>query len=329
MGLRVLLLACRRTGLDTIQKISTGGHQLAGVVSADFDGQIDDGVRAEVLLEQARQAGAQTWQTRTIHSPAMLDAFKALKPDIGISMGWRRLVRAPLIDLPVHGFVNFHTSDLPKYRGFASTSWAILNGEKRTAITAHRMVDGVADEGAILKKEFIPIGPETDIAALLDQINARAPSMCLSVLDDLEAGRIEKTEQADDRAILSFPRWPVDGWIDWHRTAQKIDRLVRAVTRPYPGARTCLKEKEVLIWKGRVLEKPPRFAGVPGHVVKHLPDGAVWVLTGGGIYVIADADLEGAAAAKPAALFAGMQNRLGLSVGEMFYHLRRNLPERS
>jgi methionyl-tRNA formyltransferase len=157
---------------------------------------------------------------------------------------------------------------------------------------------------------------------LFDEIFKVVPAMCVEVLDELEAGSVKALSQDEERAILSFPRRPWDAWIDWKMSAMEIDRLVRAVTRPYPGALTCLDTKLVTIWKGHVLKGPPCFVGMPGHVVNHLEDGSVWVLTGEGIYIVEEAEIEGEPALSPAKLFPGMQKRLGMTEGMLFSKLR-------
>lgn len=170
MSLKVLLLACRQSGFETARAILDSDHELTAVVTADFDGQVNDGY--DVSDFKALLEGSQTLfiETKNVNEPSVIDRLRAVAPDVGISMGWRRLVRQKVLEIPRLGCINFHTSDLPRYRGFASTSWAIFNGDKQTAITAHQMLDGVADEGDILKKHFIDITGATTIATLFEEV---------------------------------------------------------------------------------------------------------------------------------------------------------------
>ncbi len=50
---------------------------------------------------------------------------------------------------------NFHPGVLPEYRGAGAYSWVILNGERKTGVTLHRMDSGI-DTGDIIEiREFL------------------------------------------------------------------------------------------------------------------------------------------------------------------------------
>ena len=50
--------------------------------------------------------------------------------------------------------------------------------------------------------------------------------------------------------IENWPkRTPLDGKINWLKSAKEIHNLIRATTFPYPGAYTFFKNKKLIIWK--------------------------------------------------------------------------------
>lgn len=320
MSLNLLVLACRGTGYAAINTLlAAGTHRVVGILTEDYPGQVNDGITADTYRQLAAQHGIPFWQTDQIHDDALVRQLSALQADIGLSIGWRRLVREPVISLPLRGFYNFHTSDLPRYRGFASTSWAILRGDERIAITAHRMVDGCADEGDIWLKRYIPIAVDTCIGGLFREVEAVLPAMVLEFLNGVEDGSLAPQPQDETLTLLSYPRHPEDGWIDWNASATVIDRLVRSVAQPYPGAFTCWKMRRVTIWKGHVVQGHPPFVGVPGHVVGSRDGASIDVLTGEGIYCIERIELDNdGCLVPPATIIKGMQQRLGLTPGRMF-----------
>jgi methionyl-tRNA formyltransferase len=319
MGLKILLLACRATGREAVKRIAASKHKLVALASQDFAGQVDDDVSASDFAALAENCGAVSWTDGKLSSPETLEAIRALSPDIGLSVGWRRLVKEPLISIPRLGFYNFHTSDLPRYRGFASTSWAILRGDARVGVCAHEMRSGKADEGDIFLRKSIDVSGSRDIGDLFRDAPATVADMVVELLDGLEDGSLRGVPQDESEAILSFPRRPSDGWIDWTRGAVEIDRLVRSVARPYPGAFTCWNMRKLTVWKGHVDHAFPAFAGVPGHVARINDDLTADVLTGDGVYSIEELQLEGdAAPRRPGELLKGSQQRLGLSSGELF-----------
>lgn len=319
MGLRVLFLAARKTGFDSLRYvIERGEHKVVGVFSMDYEQLVNDGITTSDFEKFLNRKHIPFWPTDTIHDIVYIEQIKNIAPDVGLSIGWRRLVKESVISLPRLGFINFHTSDLPKYRGFASTSWAIIKGDDKVAITAHKMEPAVADLGLILLKEYIPLTSDMDIGMLFRAVESIIPGMVHRLLDDLEQDRIQSMPQDENEAILSFPRRPSDGWIDWTKPAAEIDCLVRSISRPYPGAFTCWQMRKITVWKGYALKDHPAWVGVPGQVIGADDKQAIKVLTGDGIYVITEMQEGTKKIIPPAVLIRGVQQRLGLTQGELF-----------
>jgi methionyl-tRNA formyltransferase len=76
------------------------------------------------------------------------------KPDIGISILYPKIVPGRVLDKVE--FLNLHCAPLPKYKGYNSSLWAILNQEKEFGVTLHRMDDEV-DHGPIIEMRSFKI----------------------------------------------------------------------------------------------------------------------------------------------------------------------------
>lgn len=50
------------------------------------------------------------------NNPEFLEAIKTLKPDICLVVAYGKILPQELLDIPPMGFLNVHTSLLPKYR---------------------------------------------------------------------------------------------------------------------------------------------------------------------------------------------------------------------
>jgi methionyl-tRNA formyltransferase len=331
MGLKVFILASRKTGYEVIKRLlKQDCHKIVGVVFKNYEGLIDDDLSSNdfrVLLTDFKDIPY--WEIDKIHEPQFIDEIREIAPDIGLSIGWRRLVKEPVISLPKLGFFNFHASDLPRYRGFASTSWAIINGEKRIPMTVHRMIDAKADHGDIYLKKYFDIHDNITIKDLFDEITAAIPDMVLEFLDGLDRETLTSLPQNEADALYSFPRHPCDGWIDWSNKAIEIDRLVRAVAPPYPGAFTCLGMEKISILSGGIRDSVQcSFIGIPGSIVATNSDESVNVLTGNGIYTVTEIKTEAEASIPPGKLVKGVQQRFGLSQ-EMIFEFMRKIKEMS
>ena len=86
MGLRVLILAGRKTGYEAIRRIMRSKkHTIVGVFSQVYDNMVNDGVTADDYARLLSGSGAGFWQTDRIHSGKYTDAmvmFRAYKTSL-------------------------------------------------------------------------------------------------------------------------------------------------------------------------------------------------------------------------------------------------------
>ena len=153
------------------------------------------------------------------------------------------------------GAWNVHASLLPKYRGAAPVERAIMNGERQTGVTIIRMDEGL-DTGPLASQRLAEIPPDMtggELAELLARLGAEA---VIEVLDQIETGRINLTEQDSLNATYAPKLSDEDLVIGWDRDVVEVVNLVRALS-PHVGARTFHPEVEgpVKIWRARISER--------------------------------------------------------------------------
>lgn len=169
-----------------------------------------------------------------------------LKPDVIISVGCKDIMSEEILGIPTLGCINFHGSLLPKYRGRAPLNWAILNGEKEVGATVHFITKGL-DDGDILCQESVKVDDDESIASLLNKIYVIYQRLSRQIVDRLLRGDYKGTPQ-DESLATAFPaRRPSDGAIDWNQPAKIVRRLVRATSKPYPGAFTFYKNHKLIV----------------------------------------------------------------------------------
>ena len=185
-------------------------------------------------------------------------------PDCVIVSSYNRILPADLIASTA--FINVHYSPLPRYRGRAAVNWAIINGEPHTAISVHELVPQL-DGGGLLFQEMISIGDKdtvTDLYVRLNEIQERVLPAAVSRLLGGDHGE----QQDESRATYACTRVPADGEIGWDQAAADIDRLVRALTQPFPGAFTWLEGKQVVVDRVEPLAGPQYEGVVPGRITR-------------------------------------------------------------
>ena len=73
-----------------------------------------------------------------------------------------------------------------------------------------------------------------------------------AALPKLIAGTLEPRRQDESRASEWPGRNPEDGRIDLHGSVADAECLVRAVTRPYPGAFFERDGRRIIVWKAAI-----------------------------------------------------------------------------
>ena len=90
----------------------------------------------------------------------------------------------------------------------------------------------------------------------------------------LAAGDLSSTPQDDGAATYYGRRGPEDGLIDWGSPAEEIARLVRATSRPYPGAFCLTDAGKIVLWRAEAVDDKSLHA-VPGTVTRNDGDGVL------------------------------------------------------
>src|SRR4051812_6994759 len=66
-----------------------------------------------------------------------------LNAAIGVVVAYGKIISAAMLELFPKGFINVHSSLLPKYRGAAPIEAAILNGDSETGVTLMQLEAGL------------------------------------------------------------------------------------------------------------------------------------------------------------------------------------------
>jgi methionyl-tRNA formyltransferase len=300
---RILLIGQGITTLSALQSLLDRFDVVGMVRSSDADDAANRLAESAVvrLFADTSLAG-------------VTDAIKQTDPHAVVVSSYDRILPANLVS--ARPFVNVHYAPLPRYRGRATVNWAIINGEPRCAISIHALVAGL-DAGGILFQQFVPIGPLDTVTDLYQRLNA----IQRDALGDAVARRLQGDEgqpQDEGQATYACTRLPEDGEIDWSASTDAADRLVRALTDPFPGAFTWLGLQRLVIRRAEPCREPRYEGRVPGRVVRvDRSAGAVDVLTGDGVLRLHEVALDGAPPQRAADLIRSVRQTLGLGTARL------------
>lgn len=208
------------------------------------------------LTPIAEQAGIPVRLTPDINGSDAIAWISELEPDIIFCFGWSRLIRHPLLSLAPMGVLGYHPAALPANRGRHPLIWALALGLKQTASSFFFMDEG-ADSGDLLSQVSLTIEDSDDAVSLYERIIEVATAQIRAFLPDLESGRFQRRPQNHEKANSWRRRGIQDGQIDWRMTAESIHNLVRALTRPYPGAHFLHQGKQIKVWKTEIEDDVP------------------------------------------------------------------------
>ena len=251
-GIHVFLNAER--GLAVVRSLVDAGHGIDAV-------HVPPGRLA--ALAQACSPGLAVEAVAEVNDPAFVAGLAARRPELLLIAGYSQIFKDPLLAVARLGAINLHGGLLPQYRGGSPLNWQIINGETTAGVSVIRADRGI-DTGPVLAEGMVAIGPDDTIGDLHDRANALFPGLVLEALAGLERGERGRL-QDEAEAVYWHQRNDDDGRIDWAgMTACQVHDLVRAVTRPYPGAFCWLEGHRLRIFRTSL--PPLTVRGVPGRI---------------------------------------------------------------
>ncbi|MFJ9910600.1 methionyl-tRNA formyltransferase [Actinacidiphila glaucinigra] len=279
--MRVVMFGYQTWGHRTLQALLESDHEVVLVVTHPRSEHVYEKIWDDSVAELAEKHGVPVLLRNRPDDAELLETIKAAAPDIIVANNWRTWLPPEIFDLPPHGTLNVHDSLLPAYAGFSPIIWALVNGEERVGVTAHRM-DGELDAGDILLQRSVPVGPDDTATDLFHRTCDLIAPLVHESLDRIASGRAEWTPQDRTRASFFHKRSVEDSRIDWTWPAEDLERLVRAQSDPYPNAFTYHRGERIRIVSAAVSQA--RYGGTPGRI---------FIREGDGVVIVAGADARG------------------------------------
>ncbi|MCJ7604244.1 MAG: bifunctional UDP-4-amino-4-deoxy-L-arabinose formyltransferase/UDP-glucuronic acid oxidase ArnA [Desulfobulbaceae bacterium] len=287
--MKAIVLAYHNIGCAGIRALLANGYDIQAVFTHPDDPKENQWF--ESVAELAAEKNLTVFAPESINHPLWVERIKEFQPDIIFSFYYRNMVGPAILSIPQAGCLNLHGSLLPRYRGRCPVNWALIHGEKETGVTLHYMTPK-PDDGDIVSRKKVDISPQDTALTLHSKMTVAATALLSDVLPAIREGNAPRTAQEHRLASYFGGRTPADGEIDWDKQAVEIHNLVRAVTRPYPGAFSYLRNRKCFLWS--VLPVANEDDVTPGTVISSDPlvircgVGAIKVQAGqseGGIFV--------------------------------------------
>ncbi len=243
--MRAVVFAYHNMGIVGIRALLGNGFEVPVVFSHEDDPKENRWFGS--VAEFCRERGIPVHLPGDVNLPPWPDVIRAVRPDFLFSFYYRSMLRGEILSLPRVCAMNLHGSLLPRYRGRSPVNWVLVKGETETGVTLHLMTEK-PDAGEIVGQAAVPIAFEDTALTLFGKLEKAAESLLAGLLPGIAAGEIPRRPNEIEKGSYFGGRKPEDGRIDWTRPAVEVYNLVRAVTRPYPGAFSSLAGERILVW---------------------------------------------------------------------------------
>jgi len=247
--MKFAFVTCVQIGLSCMESIYQNGGDLDLIITIPDEKAKKKSGRIYVD-EFAKKHNIPVLKTNHINDDQAVKTIKEYEIDWLFIIGWSQIASEKVINAPHLGAIGAHPTLLPEGRGRAAIPWAIIKGLKRTGVSFFKMDKGV-DTGLILGQELIEINKKETATTLYNKVNSAHENFIKVLYEKLQKNDIIATKQDESKATYWEGRKPKDGQIKKTMSMEDVDRLVRATTKPYPGAFTINHNAKIIIWEGK------------------------------------------------------------------------------
>ena len=235
--MRILFMGTPEFAVASLRRLVEDGHEICGVFTQpDKPKNRGHKLAFSPVKEYALTKNLPVFQPVSLKGGEALELLRSLAPGLTVVAAYGQLLPDDILNVPPLGSVNVHSSLLPRYRGAAPISWAILNGETETGVTIMYMARAL-DAGDIILQKSTPIGAEEDARSLTERLAELGAEALSETVRALAAGTASRTPQ--DESLSTYAPKLEKGLspIDWSRSAHEIACQVRGLI-PWPCATT-------------------------------------------------------------------------------------------
>jgi methionyl-tRNA formyltransferase len=199
----------------------------------------------------------------SIKDPSVDNLIYEMNPDYILVIGWSELLRPSTLDIPMklksspnrhgpgHGCIGMHPTLLPEGRGRAPIPWTIINGLRKSGVSVF-LLENTADAGGIILQDKFQVEATETATTLYDKCSRYHYKLAFKLAPMLATHALSWKEQDGNKASYWPKRKPADGFINFNSDAIDIDRQIRALTPPYPGAFFYYQGNKIIIDKAEI-----------------------------------------------------------------------------
>jgi len=256
--MRIVFMGSPGFAMPSLDALVAAGHEIAcAYTQPPRPAGRGKAEQKTAVHRRAEKLGIEVRCPRSLKDAAEQARFAALDADLAVVAAYGLILPKAVLEAPKAGCINVHASLLPRWRGAAPIQRAILAGDEVTGVTIMRMAEGLDTGPMLLKRESV-VGRKTagELTEELARIGAEALVQWL-------ANPGPPIPQPEEGITYASKITPAETRIDWARSAEEIERQVRAFA-PAPGTWFEANGERVKLLEATV---GADIAGRPGEVL--------------------------------------------------------------
>lgn len=248
--MKLAFCTCVKLGKSCIEKVYEIGGKFDLLIT--LEDHLSTKKSGRIFLDDiAQKNDTPLLKINHINDEASINSLIDYEIDWLFLIGWSQIASSNVLNSCKKGVIGAHPTLLPRGRGRAAIPWTIIKGLNKTGVTFFNMDEGV-DTGNILGQKEIPVLKNETATTLYEKVNNSHIDLIEEVWRKIESNSLTEIIQDNQKSTYWEGRKPCDGEIFPNKmTINEIDRLVRATTRPYPGAFVLKNKSKLIIWEGK------------------------------------------------------------------------------
>ena len=258
--MRVIFAGTPDFAAAALKSIIAAGHQVSLVLTQpDRPAGRGMTLTPSPVKKLALEQGIEVFQPLSLKDADAQARIASIQADVMVVAAYGLILPQLVLDMPRFGCINIHASLLPRWRGAAPIQRALLAGDPETGVCIMQMEAGL-DTGPVLLRGAFPVAAGDTTASLHDKLAALGAELIVDALPRLPlVAEVQPTEGITYAHKIEKS----EALIDWRKSAQVLDRHVRAFN-PFPGAQALFGGQTIKLWQAA----PVKGAGEIGRIIE-------------------------------------------------------------
>ena len=250
--LKIAFMGTPEFSVPTLQSLISFGHDIRAVYTQP-PRPAGRGKKNKVSPVQslAELNGLTVKTPHSLKTDEEQEYFEKLGLDAAIVVAYGLILPKTFLEVPRLGCINIHASLLPRWRGAAPIQRAIMAGDTKTGVTIMQM-DEQLDTGPIFTASEVEITDQTTSETLHQSMANLGACIINKTLKDINSKNLRAIEQSTSGISYADKLSRDEGYVDWNKSAEEIEKLVRALY-PWPGAWTEIDGSRIKIFESKVI----------------------------------------------------------------------------